>query len=409
MRLLRALIVLSTFVTLTSCSDDNTSTADTNETPASTTTPVTAPATTTAAATTTTVSLADLTSAYADAGPHPVGVTTLALPAGNAVEVWYPAVEGTTGTETYDVRDFTPEAIKALLTADVPATYSYDAGRDADMADGTYPIVLFSHGFTGMRLQSSFLTSHLASWGMIVLSTDHPSRDLINVLGGTATGTRADSVNELLGLIDLIVAEGDTPTSRFAGHVDAEHIAAVGHSAGGGTVLGAADDVRVDGYVSLASGALGGGGADPAATTTVPTLPAKPSFFLAGSVDAVVPAATVTKPSFEAAPAPSLLWVIEGVGHNGFDDFCTLGGGTGIIGVAEASGLGAFLDGQPQFRKLGEDGCIPPAVAVDTTFPIINHAVTAWLRNLFGVDSDPVGLGPEVAGEYVATIEIESK
>ena len=125
--------------------------------------------------------------------------------------------------------------------------------------------------------------------------------------------------------------------------------------------------------------------------------------------DNVVPLATVTKPAFDAVPAPSLLWAIDGVGHNGFDDFCTFGNGQGIIGVAEASGLGPLLDAQPQLKKLGQDGCIPPAIPVDTTFPIIRHAVTAWLLNLFGVDATPVGLGPEVAGEYATPVTIDSK
>lgn len=34
-------------------------------------------------------------------------------------------------------------------------------------------------------------------------------------------------------------------------------------------------------------------------------------------------------------------------GYQGFDDFCTFGIGTGIIGIAEASGLGPLLDIQP--------------------------------------------------------------
>ena len=57
---------------------------------------------------------------------------------------------------------------------------------DAEVADGAFPVVLFSHGFTGIRVQSSFLMSHLASWGMVVVAPEHPSRDLTNVLGGTA-------------------------------------------------------------------------------------------------------------------------------------------------------------------------------------------------------------------------------
>ena len=364
---------------------------------------------TTAAPTSTTLSVAELASAYADRGPYPVGVTTLQLAKGPLVEVWYPAVEGATGTETYDVRDFTPPAIKALLTGEAPATYTYAAGRDANLADGEYPVVLFSHGYTGIRLQSTFLTSHLASWGMIVVSPEHPSRDLTNVLAATASGDRADSVDDLLQSLDLITAEGDDAASLFAGHVDVENVAAVGHSAGGGTILGAADDPRVDGYVSMASGALLRTGTEDTTTTSPPALPSKPSFFIAGSVDAVVPAETVTRPSYELAPSPSLLWILDGVGHNGFDDFCTFGNGTGIIGVADASGLGPLLDAQPQLRRLGEDGCVPPAVDVNTTFPIIDHAVTAWLRHLFGSDAEQVGLGEDFASEFAVPVEIAAK
>ncbi len=154
--------------------------------------------------------------------------------------------------------------------------------------------------------------------------------------------------------------------------MDLDAVGAVGHSAGGGTVLTAANDPAIDGYVSMASGVPGGDDA--------PTLPAKPSFFLAGSLDAVVPPER-TQAAFDVAPAPTLLWIIEGVGHNGFDDFCTFGDGQGIIGVAIASGLGALLEeSQPALKALGEDGCVPPAVPVDDTFPMINHAVTSWLH-----------------------------
>jgi predicted dienelactone hydrolase len=338
--------------------------------------------------------------AYSERGELPVGVTTLLGPTGSLVEVWYPAVEGTTGTESYDMRDFVPESIRAILTADVDATFTYEAGRDAPVAEGTFPVVLFSHGFSGMRLQSTFLTAHLASHGMIVASPDHPSRDLNAVLSGTNDRDPASSVADLLGALDLLLAENTVPGGLFEGRIDGEHVAALGHSAGGGTVLRAAEDPRLDGYVSMASGAF---------TDDGTPLPDKASFFLAGSTDQVVPAEERTRPAYEAAPEPSWLWIIDGVGHNGFDDFCTFGNGTGIIGVAEASGLGALLDAQPQLRALGEDGCVPPSVPVEESFPIIRHAVTAALRWMVALDAEPVGLGPEVADSYELDVEIQQK
>ena len=193
--------------------------------------------------------------------------------------------------------------------------------------------------------------------------------------------------------------ESTTAGGCFEAHVDGDRVAALGHSAGGGTILGAALDDRVDGYVSMASG----GPEDSS------KFPDRPSFFLAGSVDGLISAADRTRPAFDAAPAPSLYWEIDGVGHNGFDDFCTFGGGTGIIGIAEQSGLGPLLDAQPQLRSLGEDGCIPPAAPVDQAFPIIQHGVTSWLRALFGEDPQPVGLEGEVEMAYDLTITVARK
>jgi dienelactone hydrolase len=383
---MRRTLVALLAVTAAACSAASTTVSDS-------TTGTTAPETTVAVTTTTMLSPAQLAQAYTEPGPYPVGVTTLTLAKGNQVEVWYPAATAGNGTVSYDVRDFTPPAIKAILTGDVSASYSINATRDGDPADGQFPVALFSHGFTGIRLQSTFLTSHLAGWGMIVIAPDHPSRDLFNVLSDTASGDQADAVDDLLRSLDLLLTD-----PRLGPHADAEHVAAIGHSAGGGTVIGAAADPRVDGYVSLASGHLG---ADP--------LPSKPSLFVAGTNDGVVSPTDVSFAAFEEAPTPTTYWQIDGVGHNGFDDFCTFGNGSGIIGVAEASGLGAILDAQPQLRKLGQDGCLPPNVAVTETFPIIRQVVTAWLRNLFGIDREPVGLDRAAGLTYGVTVKVDRR
>ncbi|MGA0879287.1 MAG: alpha/beta hydrolase family protein [Ilumatobacteraceae bacterium] len=393
----RAALVSTAVLLLASCGTDSQATNSEESTP-----------TTDEVATTSTIPLSDLSAAYTFTGPYPVGVTSLELEGGNAVEIWYPAAEGTTGTDTYDVRDFVPPAIRDLLTAAVPATFTYDAGRDAPSADGAFPVVLFSHGFSGMRFQSTFLTAHLASWGMIVAAPDHWSRDLFHTLS-TPVGDRQSAVTEFLATLDLLDAQNAAANGILSGHVDISRVVAVGHSAGGGTVLQAAFDDRIDGYVSLASGVFslsGNDGSTPPATTD---LPAKPSFFMAGALDQVVSAEDVTRTAYDAAPAPSRLWIIDGVGHNGFDDFCTFGNGTGIIGVAEASGLGPLLEAQPTLRRLGEDGCLPPAVPVTDTFPMIRHAITAQLRFWFGEDDEPIGIGPDVADSYDVAVRIALK
>ena len=45
--------------------------------------------------------------------------------------------------------------------------------RGLTVAQGRFPLVVFSHGYGGLRTQSSFLTAHLASWGFVVAAPDH--------------------------------------------------------------------------------------------------------------------------------------------------------------------------------------------------------------------------------------------
>ena len=60
---------------------------------------------------------------------------------------------------------------------------AYTGLPPADPDGGPYPLVLFSHGFAGYRLQSTFLTTHLASWGFVVAAVEHPYRNLTAVFG----------------------------------------------------------------------------------------------------------------------------------------------------------------------------------------------------------------------------------
>ncbi len=329
------------------------------------TSPSTSAVTTTIATTTTepaptAPSLTDL----AEPGAYGVGVRTI-VDESVTVEVWYPT-QRDSAAESYDLRDFTPEIIRNLLSDDADSVFTYAATRDASPTGDVLGLVVFSHGFTGMRLQSTAITTHLASHGFVVVAPDHPSRDLFNVLGASASGDRDAPVDELLAARALVLDDPEL------GPLVSETFAAVGHSAGGGTVLSLASRGAEEllGYVSLAAGA-----GDAA-------MPNVSSLLIAGSLDAVVPP-EASASAHADAPSPSTFWLIDGAGHNAFDDFCRVGGGTGIIGVAEASGLGPLLDAQPQLRALGEDGCLPPALDVALTAPVINAAITAQVLSWF--------------------------
>lgn len=96
----------------------------------------------------------------------------------------------------------TPPTPSRLLTADIPATFEYSGGRDAAAADGTFPLAIYSHGFSGINVGSSFLTAHLASWGIAVAAPEHPSRDLAAATSFTLNSDPQASVDDVLAYLD---------------------------------------------------------------------------------------------------------------------------------------------------------------------------------------------------------------
>ena len=312
----------------------------------------------------------------AASGPYAVGVVTRTLPEGNLVEIWYPADAASAGgTVSYRVRDFLPEAIAGLVPDTIDDVRAIDATRDAAGAsDGPFPIVLFSHGSTSFRLQSSVLAQHLASWGIITASTDHPSRALASVIGGSAAG-QSSSIDDFRSLRTFLTTLDADP--QVGGLLDNDRVALGGHSAGGGTIVQMAGDDGILGYVSYASG-LG----DEA--------PDVPSLFMLGELDMIV-SPERTSSAFDVAPSPSWRWSFADSGHLAFSDLCAVGSdGATLIDLAEAAGLGAFVD--DNLRRLGTDGCEEPNRPVEEVWPGIHQAATAFYRWVFGLGDSPIGL-----------------
>jgi dienelactone hydrolase len=392
MRRLLPLLLASSLV-VAACGSDSDSSTDTTpttapvtEAPAPETTDATAdtaaPDTTAETTPDTTEALASEVSAadLAARGPYAVGVTTRTLPEGGLVEIWYPADESAAGgSASYNVRDFLAPEIAALLTGDVDDSFVIDATRDAPAAsDGPFPIVLFSHGASSFRTQSSHLAGHLASWGMVTASTDHPSRDLRNSLGGTAEG-QPPAADQMRSMRTHLTTLDDDPI--LGGALDNDRVALGGHSAGGGTIAEVALDEGILGYVSYASGLRD-------------SVPDVPSLFMAGELDAIIEASR-TAEAFELAPPPSWLWVFEDAGHLAFSDLCAIGGGdANLIVLAEAAGLGAFID--ERLRILATDGCDEPNRPVVDVWPGIDQASTGFYRWVFGIDAEPIGLDESV-------------
>lgn len=135
-------------------------------------------------------------------GTHPVGVrsetwTDTGRGRTFGVEIWYPAVAGHAGD---DLDPATQDAYPAIwIAGDMdpanPPLIPQAAVRDAAPAALPGQLVLFSHGYAGHRREGTYLCTHLASHGYVVVSADHPGSTSWEIdammAGGGAQSTSA--------------------------------------------------------------------------------------------------------------------------------------------------------------------------------------------------------------------------
>jgi dienelactone hydrolase len=290
----------------------------------------------------------------------------------------------------YHIRSFTSPAVQTVLPPEIDPPFVTDAHRDVPATvRHEFPLVLFSHGALSFRNQSTFLTTHLASWGFVVASPDFLERGLQSFLG-TPPAVPKSSLQVLQETLALLEAEDAAPGGRLQGRIDTETVLPVGHSAGGGasSQLVVADG-DIEAWSSLASGAPG------------PSEPGPSGLWMAGANDQIAARAGI-EAAYDAAPGPKRLVVIDGAGHNNaFSDICEIGeGGGGVIALARQAGLPI----PDSIARLGEDGCKPPNLPSEDVWPVVRHFVTAHLRFEAGISNVPFGLGAAVADDFEAPV-----
>ncbi len=288
-------------------------------------------------------------------GPHPVGVRGTTI-AGHDVEVLYPAVGRGAVFEAYDLRDWLPPEDAALISDEVAPLFEYPAYRDAPTDGATYPLVLFSHGFGGYRLQSSALVATIASWGFVVVAPEHDERNLTRFLELGSPPMEDDSAATLTQILDALQADpGD-----LAGHIDLDRIALLGHSVGGTAAMSAGSDARVDLVVAWATGGM----------TQVPPIEA-PSVVFAGGADRLSSSGSVRE-LFNTRATPRQFVSVDGLGHLGFADLCLIGRDEGgALKIAQDAGVAV----PALLRVLASDGCLAQDRPPEEGWPLVT-AVT---------------------------------
>ena len=194
-----------------------------------------------------------------DRGPHAVGYRVVDLP--GCVDSPHP--EDAEGTGALTVAVWYPtSADEAEIIYDGDEDGSRVTGsvaRDGPVASGKWPLLVFSHGYGGGGIASTFFTERLASMGWIVVCPDHHDADqairirtgfnadlnvlkfgwnVLNLGKDFQVGDYAYRLDEFTRALDWALENKILKPA-----IDTKRIAAGGHSLGGFTSLAAAGAV----------------------------------------------------------------------------------------------------------------------------------------------------------------------
>ena len=221
---------------------------------------------------------------YGMHGPHQIGIRDLAIDGQAPLEitVWYPAVKDDDReaaiTYVYEIKMGDPFGTVAL------ASYDGQAMRDApfDFSANPYPLVILSPGFSIGSSAYAWLAEHLASYGFVVISPEHHEHlDPENELWRAAI-TRPQDILTVFANIDEQIG----PAGAFAGWIDKDLVAVIGHSYGGYTALAAAGaQIDTDGFEDHCKNAQEGN--DPGAWLCDQLLPHMPDMAGLSGLDSI--------------------------------------------------------------------------------------------------------------------------
>jgi dienelactone hydrolase len=351
---------------------------------------------------------------FSGRGPYAVGEIDLQLDPDHLVAVFYPvdrdAVTPDAEAYSYSGEDILDPTISAILPDALSGEVAPEdtwVGLPAS-ADGPFPTVLHSHGFSGNFRFGNQHNAAVASWGFVVAAVDHPERGLAAILDSFIAGEADDAErpdeyldsDQLIAGLDLLAATNEEADSPLAGAIDTERVAAEGHSAGGSASGTAAYDDRVDLWIGQAPGTPlqpdvdleafttetdDGPEFDTAALLDATTPPDVPSLIIAAEGDTIISLDRVQQ-TYDWLDSPKRLAVIADSGHAVFVDPC--------VPIREEGGLSAFVEAlgldpaDVPLVELGENGCLPGDTDPEPVWGLINHLTVAQLDQVFAIDQD---------------------
>jgi predicted dienelactone hydrolase len=203
------------------------------------------------------------------------------------VSIWYPAASGGTPAPLTHHPDEVMIALANLSGLPAPlfqhlryVTLAASEGVSVQATSTPFPVLIFSHGLVGLRLQNSSTLQELASWRYIVVALDHTDAAAVTVFPdgearfynlerfGIPSNAEPDETMVNERVFPVWVADQrfiydtletwEVNDPLLAGKLDLTRIGSFGHSFGGATALEVCRiDVRCRAAVNMDGGLYG--------------------------------------------------------------------------------------------------------------------------------------------------------
>lgn len=234
-----------------------------------------------------------LSSPAATASPNPTGDALPPLPARPA-----PAKPFAVGVRQLNLARGADRPLPTTVWYPAQGVAGGAARSGAAPAAGRFPLILLSHGLTGLPAYFAPVGTRWAAAGFVVAAPAYP-----HTRNGAPHFDVTDVVNQPADASYVITQV----LARDPAHIDPVAIAAAGHSAGGYTTTGLLSshrDARLRAAIVVAGALLGGSY----------TGPAVPALFVHGDADQTVPYEN-GRSAYDTLPWPKAFLTVEGGDH----------------------------------------------------------------------------------------------